>query len=507
MSASIPTFSDRPKAAPTPKLRALVKYPGNIVGGTGIDVTKQHGTVTIDMDWSEFSTLSSAPTSPTNFVLTFDTATQTYVMVPASSYGNISYVDAQDSQRVLKAGDTMTGTLGISMPAGGLTHAFDVTQTVDGTLAHPNLYIGNNFQFTDNSDSYALGYNFNMSLNNAAWRGFKTAMQVNAFVNVAPTTPQSTINDYNITAFCPSIAGNVSVDPARLVSLFAFNPLVTLADGVTGYDNILGAEFDLGAGVGSSVNRKIGVQVISSGPVNGTLNADVAYLIGAFPGSATWDYGLSWYADTFTATSTIIGSLTTTASGRGIDFRSVTFASDAFASPGFRVDRLGSITSTQLVKSVGYYCLPGISSTTYSGSVFNIDFIGGVNNLWIDNFNFGYINVTSDYRIKKDVIDLPEMWETVKSLRPIKYTQADFDPPSAIKRNAPMFVADDIERWGFIAHELQETLTPSAATGVKDQPDLIQSPNPFTLLAALTKTLQEAMARIEALEGQLAKAK
>jgi hypothetical protein len=65
-----------------------------------------------------------------------------------------------------------------------------------------------------------------------------------------------------------------------------------------------------------------------------------------------------------------------------------------------------------------------------------------------------------------------------------------------------MFANDDTERWGFIAHELQEALTPSAATGVKDSPDTVQSPNPFTLIAALTKALQEAMARIEALEAR-----
>jgi hypothetical protein len=142
----------------------------------------------------------------------------------------------------------------------------------------------------------------------------------------------------------------------------------------------------------------------------------------------------------------------------------------------------------------------------------------------------GTLAFTSDYRIKKDVADLPEMWETVKALRPIKYTQAQFSPPSHIKHIAsetlkarqeaednpkakprevatgPMFEADDIERWGFVAHELQETLTPSAATAVKDSPDSIQSPNPFTLIAALTKALQEAMARIEVLEGTAASA-
>ena len=98
------------------------------------------------------------------------------------------------------------------------------------------------------------------------------------------------------------------------------------------------------------------------------------------------------------------------------------------------------------------------------------------------------------------------MWNTVKKLRPISYTHADFTPPvEAAKRAAknittPMIVGDDIERWGFVAHELQETLIASAATGVKDSPVTIQSPEPMVIVAALAKALQEAMARIEALE-------
>ncbi|WP_371929944.1 hypothetical protein [Bradyrhizobium sp. CCGUVB1N3] len=64
-----------------------------------------------------------------------------------------------------------------------------------------------------------------------------------------------------------------------------------------------------------------------------------------------------------------------------------------------------------------------------------------------------------------------------------------------------MFAGDDIERWGFLAHELQEAMIDSAASCPKDAPDAIQSPNPWTIIAALTKTLQEAMARIEMLEA------
>ena len=51
-----------------------------------------------------------------------------------------------------------------------------------------------------------------------------------------------------------------------------------------------------------------------------------------------------------------------------------------------------------------------------------------------------------------------------------------------------------------MAHELQEKLFKGAASGEKDGPD-IQSPNLLAIIAGLTKALQEAMLRIEALEA------
>jgi hypothetical protein len=124
---------------------------------------------------------------------------------------------------------------------------------------------------------------------------------------------------------------------------------------------------------------------------------------------------------------------------------------------------------------------------------------------YVDNVQQGYLTFTSDYRIKKDVADLPSMWERAKALRPISYTHKEFTPPGLANKEDgsppdPMFVDDDDENWGFLAHELQETLIPTAASCAKDEPDKIQSPNPWTVIATLTKALQEAMARIEALE-------
>jgi hypothetical protein len=186
---------------------------------------------------------------------------------------------------------------------------------------------------------------------------------------------------------------------------------------------------------------------------------------------------------------------------------------------------VNAVTFTGTLTYNGWYSRQGFGGAG-SPSATHIPYVSGVFEAWADATKFGNISLVSDYRVKKDVIDLPGMWDTVKALRPIKYTQAQFTPPSHIKfiaeetakarkeaeenptaaprevSTAPLIPADDIERWGFIAHELQETLTPSASSGEKDSPDTIQSPNPFTLIAALTKALQEAMTRIEALEAR-----
>jgi len=187
-------------------------------------------------------------------------------------------------------------------------------------------------------------------------------------------------------------------------------------------------------------------------------------------------------------------------------------------------DNMLQLTYTGVLKIRSGYCTRAGNVGPFGGNTFNITFNAGLAALWIDSTNLGNITTTSDYRIKKDVIDLPGMWDTVKALRPIKYTQAQFSPPSHVKHVAeqallarkeaeenpdakpgevntgPLFAADDIERWGFIAHELQGTL-PSMASGDKDSPDTVQSLNLAPVVAALTKALQEAMTRIEALEA------
>jgi hypothetical protein len=147
------------------------------------------------------------------------------------------------------------------------------------------------------------------------------------------------------------------------------------------------------------------------------------------------------------------------------------------------------------------------SAGGYGSQLHNWFYNAGLVQCWVDGTNLGNLTLSSDYRIKKDVVPLASMWDQVKRLRPVSYTQAEFTPPVQLAANkeavAPMFPADDIERWGFIAHEVQEELLPTAANGVKDAEDEVQSLNLAPVVAVLTKALQEAMTRIEALEARV----
>jgi hypothetical protein len=170
---------------------------------------------------------------------------------------------------------------------------------------------------------------------------------------------------------------------------------------------------------------------------------------------------------------------------------------DSVNGDDLQIDTAGNVTVSHIlscpggtVLAFGYRCRPG-QAGAFRANGFNIDYTGAVPQLWIDTTNFGTFAFTSDYRTKRNIEPLPSMWERVKALKPVSYRLKDF---SLIK-------GDDQERWGFVAHELQETLIEDAASGQKDQEDHIQSPNPLVVLAAVTRALQEAMTRIENLEG------
>jgi hypothetical protein len=94
-------------------------------------------------------------------------------------------------------------------------------------------------------------------------------------------------------------------------------------------------------------------------------------------------------------------------------------------------------------------------------------------------------NTTSDYRLKENVTPLTDAADRVKRLRPSRFNFTA-EPDRIID--------------GFLAHEVQEVI-PEAVTGTKDGEDY-QSMDASRLVPLLTAALQDALARIEALESK-----
>jgi hypothetical protein len=277
-----------------------------------------------------------------------------------------------------------------------------------------------------------------------------------------------------------------------------------------------------GAGNGT-VTFEAAAGMVVTGPI--TSNADIK-CAGSQPFRSTYGcYGSFWHND---GSSRFYFMLTNPwdSNGGWNGLRALTIRQDSGV-----VDFGHSITTGGAIQLYSFNTHAGIYGG-YGSSQHNFEWTGNLL-AWVDATMVGLL-VYSDYRTKKDIVDLHSTWETVKKLKPVKFTRQDFSTPShkryqmevalksaaraeaqvrgestgtqnAVEQDAigPLVVGDDIERWGFLAHELQETLVPSAATGVKDADDVLQSPDPMAVIAALTKALQEAMGRIEALEARL----
>ena len=103
-------------------------------------------------------------------------------------------------------------------------------------------------------------------------------------------------------------------------------------------------------------------------------------------------------------------------------------------------------------------------------------------------------NTTSDYRLKENVVPLSNAVARAKLLKPVRFNW----------KSNPSVGAQD----GFLAHELQEVV-PEAVTGAKDAVDDNGNIRPQQVdvsytIPLLTAALQEAIARIEALEAEVA---
>jgi hypothetical protein len=60
------------------KIKALVSFPSNALGGTGIDITKSDGHFIVDLDYSEIAQVTTTADLATSFVVLWDEVTGVY---------------------------------------------------------------------------------------------------------------------------------------------------------------------------------------------------------------------------------------------------------------------------------------------------------------------------------------------------------------------------------------------------------------------------------------------
>jgi hypothetical protein len=114
-------------------------------------------------------------------------------------------------------------------------------------------------------------------------------------------------------------------------------------------------------------------------------------------------------------------------------------------------------------------------------------------NLYVDNSLIGFINTTSDRRVKHSITPITaSCLDRIKRLKPVNYSFKDIG----------IFKDDGVIKEGFVADELQQVIS-SAVLGEKDAVDKDGNIQPQSLqlvpiVAVLTKALQELNEKFDA---------
>ena len=367
----------------------------------------------------------------------------------------------------------------IDQPPPDLPNMPDVSDTLSRYLRTFSLWCRNGFH--DKLSSTAAlpevllqGYNAPAGTLPTSW-SLQTAQNGGLFVT--PIAAGSGVRGTPVLAgsssFLPlgggTITGNLQVNGTFNAGLYA-TPLNIAANGVWTYAGF----YD------SGVTRRGYVGYNSSGNVMLVNDAGSNLTIGA--GSASFNSALD------------CANFTTRNGGT-----TQTYSNGWIAQPGgsatFNIYSAGAQGDAFMsLVSQGYYGVNfGLNPNGYT-------YRGG----WSDGNNY-YANWTArevpspacDYRFKRDVEPLKSTWSMVKALKPIRFHHKEF---INARGGHPLVHADKRERFGFIAHELQETLGETAAHIEKDHPDILQAPNILMLVAALTRTVQELQERVIELE-------
>lgn len=259
--------------------------------------------------------------------------------------------------------------------------AISVTQSY--STAAP-FFSFNPIGMTDTSAAFTIGWDVEMGVT-GTWAGPKLAGLMN--VNVFGTPTDATGNN-SVVALQPSVAvfvPNTSA-PSSTAAIFALNPSVTLHPGATGWNSVLGAEWDIGISNLASADARVGMKVSSLQFGNAAFTGSIATttLTVTAVSSGTIEIGQKLTGSGITA-GTMITALGTGVGGTGtytVD-TSQTAASTSITSVdgGRRGDGVG-------VSDVGYNLEVYPSAATWKHG-FMVSDTGGAWPLATDSIAFG----------------------------------------------------------------------------------------------------------------------
>jgi len=266
-----------------------------------------------------------------------------------------------------------------------------------------------------------------------------------------------------------NIAGstNVAIGSSALLKNTASN---NTAIGYTALTNNTGGQYNIGIGLGPLFRNTTGERNIGIGEYalqNITIGGHNS-AIGVFAGTDL--SGNSSY-------NTFLGEETNVDSSLNIYTQSTAIGHAAIIDASYQMV-FG--TSQEKIKIPGTYV--GIGGVYNPTSIYALD-VSGNGNFSQELYATGY-NISSDYRIKENIINLDETF-TIDNLRPVTYKNIKIEK-------------QDI---GLIAHELQEVY-PFLVTGEKDGENL-QSVNYNGIIGILIKEIQDLKKDVKIIKEEI----
>ena len=69
------------------KLKSIPFFPGQVIGGLGVDVEKTNGNWTVSIDYDDLAIVSPYTAKATDYVLVYDSVANNYFLVPTTQLG------------------------------------------------------------------------------------------------------------------------------------------------------------------------------------------------------------------------------------------------------------------------------------------------------------------------------------------------------------------------------------------------------------------------------------